>query len=146
MRKGQISFDFIIAIGFFVLFLQSFLTFNEGLMNGGDALNTRMQAESIVGGIGQIILIGNTAAGASNVSISYDAPIIKTPSGKAINTCTITLNPSTGAPGMAGYTITIDGIDTISKSAITLPKMAAGATLAPTTIDCSNATTITYSK
>mgnify|MGYP001615351548 FL=1 len=62
MRKGQISFDFIIAIGFFVLFLQSFLTFNEGLMNGGDALNTRMQAESIVGGIGQIILIGNTAA------------------------------------------------------------------------------------
>ena len=80
MQKGQISFDFIIAMGFLILFLQSFVAFSDGFIKDYDKINTSVQAEAIIKGIGQTILIGNTVAGAKNASITYDVPVITAPS------------------------------------------------------------------
>jgi hypothetical protein len=151
MQKGQISFDFIITVGFFILFLQSFLAFSDGLMADNDTLNTRMQAEIIVKEIGQTILIGNTAAGASNVSISYDIPNVKAPSGKTINDCTITLSDLDTSAPKAKYVIAIDNGGSFTSPLILIPKLAVGFNLNQTImnqriINCKDGDAITYSK
>jgi|SRR3989344_8170533 len=146
MQKGQISFDFIIAMGFLILFLQSFVAFSDGFIKDYDKINTSVQAEAIIKGIGQTILIGNTVAGAKNASITYDVPVITAPSGKNIKNCRITIN---SGGGLASYSITIEGADedqTIVKNGIAIPKPNPAFGLSNTTPDCKNGETITFTK
>jgi|SRR3989344_5006726 len=116
MIKGQLSFDFIIAMSFLILFLQSFVAFADGLISDQDVVSIRAQQSAIISQIEQTILNGNIISGADNANITYLVPKVSAPSGRQMNSCFILLSTAEDVFILITSTVDFEGIGLITTS------------------------------
>ena len=143
MKKGQLSFDFVIAMSFLILFLQSFVAFADGFIDDQDFVSIKAQQGAIISQIERTILNGNVISGADAASISYLVPEISAPSGRGITRCEFELvntPPLTPTSTTITSTIDSDGIEPIIKTKIVSLSMLN----LPSSINCGG--TLTLSK
>ncbi len=113
MRKGQLSFDFVIAMSFLILFLQSFVAFADGLIFDQDMISIKAQQGAIISQIEQTILNGNVISGADAASINYSVPEVSAPSGRLRNSCFVSLSPNAIGGTTITSTVDFEGIVTV---------------------------------
>ena len=113
MRKGQLSFDFVIAMSFLILFLQSFVAFSDGLISDQDVISVRAQQAGILNQVEQTIMNGNVISGAGAASISYLVPVVKSPSGRQVNSCFVSLGNVAGATRITSA-VDLEGAGTLT--------------------------------
>ena len=84
--------DFVLAVSFLVIFLQSFVAFSDGMIAGQDYVSVSAQQRSIANQIEQTIMSGNSVSGHLFARIDFGVPDINSPSGRSIENCTVTLS------------------------------------------------------
>ena len=113
MRKGQLSFDFVIAMSFLILFLQSFVAFSDGLISDQEVISVKAQQAGILNQVEQTIMNGNVISGAGAASITYLVPAVKSPSGRQVNSCFVSLGNVAGATRIT-ISIDLEGAGTLT--------------------------------